>query len=367
MAPLAISPAIAEIAKSYPDVNVSMVQSLVTLPGFSVMIVSFLSSFLARRICKKYLASIGSLIVACSGIAGFLWHSSIEILLVWAVLLGIGVGLFISTNSSMIAEFFTEEIRAKIVGRQSLFATLGGVFFTLAGGILCRCGWHYNYLVLVIGIGGFVCGIKWLPKEKLEETVIKVRISREIWFYLLYIFGFIFLYNNIPTNLSFYVVEQHLGTSELSGSILAVFLMGGVLGGALFDRLQKKLEDQILIAAGILLAVGGIGVYLTRYLPMLILILLLSGMSINFVMSQLIFQISRREKRENIPFSMAMLMAVNNLAQLVSPIMTQAAGIIMKNKGTGYRYLFLGIAAVILTARAIPRIYGKTERKVEDS
>lgn len=64
-----ISPAIASIAASYPDVAVSTVQLLVTLPSIAVCIVSILYGWLSVRINPRTLVVIGLSLFVIGGMA----------------------------------------------------------------------------------------------------------------------------------------------------------------------------------------------------------------------------------------------------------------------------------------------------------
>ena len=96
-----ISPAIASIAASYPDVAVSTVQLLVTLPSIAVCIVSILYGWLSVRINPRTLVVIGLSLFVIGGMAP-LFVTSFDGILACRVILGMGAGLTLPACDSII-------------------------------------------------------------------------------------------------------------------------------------------------------------------------------------------------------------------------------------------------------------------------
>ena len=87
-----VSPVLGQIQEHYPDVNISLVQMLITAPALLSMLVAVLSGWLVLKISKKKLLLFASLV---AGITGFLPYlsDSFGLLFFSRTFYGVGLGL----------------------------------------------------------------------------------------------------------------------------------------------------------------------------------------------------------------------------------------------------------------------------------
>lgn len=107
-----VSPILGQISGHYPDVDVSLVQMLITAPALLSILVSILSGFLVVKISVKKLLLIGAVI---SGVTGFL-ADNFWLLFVSRTVYGIGLGIATTMNVAVVAEFFEGNERAQVMG-----------------------------------------------------------------------------------------------------------------------------------------------------------------------------------------------------------------------------------------------------------
>ena len=130
-----VSPVLGQIQEHYPDVNISLVQMLITAPALLSMIVAVLSGWLVLKISKKKLLLFASLV---AGITGFLPYlsDSFGLLFFSRTFYGVGLGLATALNTAVVAEFFEGDERVSVMGIQAASVGAGMVVVTTVGGML---------------------------------------------------------------------------------------------------------------------------------------------------------------------------------------------------------------------------------------
>ncbi len=75
----AISSALPEMAKSFPNISVSQIDMIATIQQFSVMITLLLSGFISKKLGIKRTITIGLILTGVAGVFPFFSHSFILI------------------------------------------------------------------------------------------------------------------------------------------------------------------------------------------------------------------------------------------------------------------------------------------------
>lgn len=291
MGAMGIAPSLASIAADFPGTPITTIMNIMNFPGIAMIIVALITPSLIKVVPKKILCNIGVLCYAAIGPLGYLFNSSVVLLYMWAGLLGIGFGLLMPTSNGLIADFYAEEERGGIMGMQTMFTNLGGIYLTYVGGMLAAISWHMNYLAYCIGFIPFVLGCLVIPKENMEKTREEINkqktpMNPKVFMYGIFIFIFIATYGVFNNNMSFLIESRGIGDAATSGTVTALFLVGGVLGGIIFGPLNKKLNDYMYCVGFGFLTAGYLIVYAASSLPVLFIGAVISGMSISQCMPQ---------------------------------------------------------------------------------
>ncbi|MCD8151535.1 MAG: MFS transporter [Clostridiales bacterium] len=353
MSALAVSAALSDISAQFPNVPTTTIQMIMSLPSLIMCVSTLISGQLARVMQKKYIIAIATAIVAASGVAGLLFHGSIGVLLMWAIILGFGIGLFMPQNSSIIALNFDDEKRGIISGRQVTAATVGGMALSALAGVLCSGQWYYVYFVYLLAIPGLICSLCFLPADRTEtvqqkQQAQKGHVSGRSWIYIAAIFLFICVYNIIPNNLTMYITEKGIGNSTVAGLLTSVFLLGGAVAGIVYGGIGKYLQDKIIPVAFFLVIAGSLTLFLTNSLPLVFIGVFVAGTSVSFVMSQCVCRLAVVERPENMTLAMAFLMAANSLAQSIAPVFTKLSAIVFRTEDVVHRFLLIAVLGAIL-------------------
>ncbi|WP_062049444.1 MFS transporter [Bacillus sp. JCM 19034] len=90
---------------------------------------------------------------------------TIELLLFFRAILGIGVGLMMPLSTSLVADFFDGQERTATMGQVSAVNNLGGVVLFLLSGVLASVTWRAAFSVYVLVIVSMVIIYFFLPKN----------------------------------------------------------------------------------------------------------------------------------------------------------------------------------------------------------
>lgn len=133
-----VSPVLGQIQEHYVNVDVSLIQMLITAPALMSMIVAILSGWLVIKISKKKLLIFGSLVAGVTGFLPFL-SDSFGLLFFSRTFYGVGLGLATALNTAVVAEFFEGDERVSVMGIQAASVGAGMVVVTTVGGMLQKC------------------------------------------------------------------------------------------------------------------------------------------------------------------------------------------------------------------------------------
>ncbi len=253
----ALSPALGKIAQAFPELSVSAVQLLCTIPSLVGFPLILLSGRLARVFTKKQILSVSLGLMLAGGLLPLLAGGGYPLLVIASVLYGVGFGGISPMTTALIHEHCPPERQAGMMGLQSAAIGIGGVFFSYLGGILANVGWRYSYLAFLL-LAPVLLLTLCLPKGSVARRE-KGRgglMSPGFAYYLghgllLNCFIGVFL-----TNISMLVQETGLGGAETAGSLTALYSVAGIVGGLAAGRLIGRLGRYMLGAITMVCALG---------------------------------------------------------------------------------------------------------------
>ncbi|MCM8774063.1 MAG: MFS transporter [Candidatus Omnitrophica bacterium] len=210
MASAAISPALAKIKQAFPNVDITTIKLVLTLPSLFIIPSSLLSGWLVKRIKKKTVLLIGLVIYSLAGIGGGFANTIGQILFMRAIF-GIGVGLIIPLSTSIIADFFEQEERTKMMGYSGSVSHFGGVIFLLISGWLAVMSWRYAFYVYGFSVLTLLMVIFWLPEPAVKKLVRQGVRDKLPWgVYTCAILGSLMMiaFYAAPTNLAMFIESE---------------------------------------------------------------------------------------------------------------------------------------------------------------
>ncbi|QWT17160.1 MFS transporter [Collinsella sp. zg1085] len=241
-------PILAQIAASFPDENIALVQMVIgVIPLFMALSAMLVSSLLAQHISKKITTIAGHCLLTVAGLSVYYFlHSSLVELLVGSALIGVGIGALQNSSDALIADYFEGKQRGFVMGIYSTFVALGGVLWVGLSGFLGAESWTQSYMAFYAMIPFIIIEIICLPKGELEpqrQVNVFANMPREVRIITLVSFVFILVFQLFSSNVSLIIASRGLGgVAEAAAATQVVSLAGipaGLVVGSLFSRFKN--------------------------------------------------------------------------------------------------------------------------------
>ncbi|WP_434352272.1 MFS transporter [Trichococcus flocculiformis] len=344
MSALVITSAFGAIMASFPDEPISKIQMIGTIPGLGSMLITLFVGVLAMRVPKKILALIGILCVALGGLLPLAFHTTVNALLVCALIMGIGLGFIGTINPMLISMYFEGEERGSLMGIGTAINSIGLMVMMIVGSTLGAQNWENTYLVFLLALLIFFIVMLFLPLDKVETkpdhtahsqgpqakpsllAVIKDINKYVLWVSLL-AFAVSFLYTIYPSNLSLIVAEKNFGGTAITGLVNALGTIGGLIAGFTISRINRVLKDKSIATGFILLALSYLLVCYAQNFVMMVLGAGISGIAMAMIYSTIPFYVSIIAKPFQIAIAMAIFQFLNGLGGIISPIVLAGLGV----------------------------------------
>lgn len=344
MSALVITSAFGAIMASFPDEPISKIQMIGTIPGLGSMLITLFVGVLAMRIPKKILALIGILCVALGGLLPLAFHTTVNALLVCALIMGIGLGFIGTINPMLISMYFEGEERGSLMGIGTAINSIGLMVMMIVGSTLGAQNWENTYLVFLLALLIFFVIMLFLPLDKVETksdhavhaqgpqakpsllAVIKDINKYVLWVSLL-AFAVSFLYTIYPSNLSLIVAEKNFGGTAITGLVNALGTIGGLIAGFTISRINRVLKDKSIATGFILLSLSYLLVCYAQNFVMMVLGAGLSGIAMAMIYSTIPFYVSIIAKPFQIAIAMSIFQFLNGLGGIISPIVLAGLGV----------------------------------------
>ena len=243
-----------------------------TLPCLGSCITALIAGLLAgNKIRYRTFFIFSCVLWTVGGLMPIFFHSSFNQVLLGRFIFGLGTGFGLGSNAYIVA-FYPPEKKGIMLGLALAMNNGGGVLVQVLGGWLGEFNWVYPfYLYLFCPVVLVFVALFLKEPERTEETVqtddaAKRSVSGRALLFLLVtiIDGIMFTPMNAGT--SIVVADWSLGGSFVSGIILAVLTIGGVLAGYVMNLARRLGRFEVsfmllLISAGYLCSLRGRSVF----------------------------------------------------------------------------------------------------------
>ena len=227
------APVLKSIQEAFPNVNTSLVQMLVSGPGFLAMVVALVSGILVTRISKKKLLLFAAAFSLLTGFLPFL-KESFGLLFACRLLYGIPLGLCMSLNGAVVADFFEGKERVQVMGIQAASIGAGMMIVNMGAGALGKLDYRMSFWISLIALLSLILLIIFLPETGRVVTDRENRISLTKDVYIMGVIGFFFMLflMTFTTNISMHIGGKYEGDSGFAGVVSAVFSLIQILAGS---------------------------------------------------------------------------------------------------------------------------------------
>lgn len=359
MAPTAV---LADIAKSFPLANPSIVQMVITMPSLVSIVVGMVVGRLTRWFYKRHLLLLAMVIFVIVGPLPFFVRGSLAVILLSAALLGLGLGILGTCVPALICDCFEGKTRTFLMGVQAAFISGGSTVFTLLGGQLGKQNWANCFLVYFLVVPVFIVAFFTLPKGQLEKPAPQAKgekrtrwITKALVYYAAVGFLFHSLILVFSSNISMLVEDKGLGGAGESSIIAMLFTLIGVPVGFMVHLVIRKFGQKVLPLTTAAAFVGMLLCFVGNQLWTLWLGAVFCGAAMQqFVPSGNLFS-AESATPSNRSLSIATFQSTSNLGVAISPLLM---GALIPGGNVAFRYLAAAAAFAVLgifTALAHPK------------
>ena len=321
-----VSPVLGQIEEHFPQASRSAVQLLVTMPGLLALIFALASGWLVTRISKKKL------------------------------LLAAALGLAMSLNTAVIADFFEGEERVAAMGIQAASVGAGMMLVMYLSGLLGASRFTGAYWINIIGFLALAVLILCLPDTGRAEVQTGQRLHVGGHVFVMALFGaleFCFLIT-FTTQIAMHLSGIHAGDSKTAGLLTALFSGIQIVAGMLLTRVTRITGKYTLTAALVSLALGGLLVaFFPGSQPLLILGALFFGFSQGIFIPTGMVESANAVAPEATALSAAVFSCGLCAGSLLSPVLLNPlAGLLFSADTTANVYLLAASGAALSAVAA---------------
>ncbi len=327
MAGAAVSPVLADINLHFSEAGPQIVRMVLTLPALMIVPFSFLTGILAKKYSKKYLAIIGLTGYLIGGLGGGL-ADSIGIILLYRAMLGGSVGILSPLANSLIADYFFNAERTKMMGYSAAANNLGGGLATLTAGLLATYHWRYAFSIYGIAFISLLLVLFFLPKQSdgdkelaaNYEKALATKSKEGLLKWALFTFLMIIIFFSIPTHLDFFIFAEGLGTSATTGWLMGLLTAVSFATGIVFQRLAAILKDKTSLAAFLLFLLGFTILSISSNLILIGAAILITGLSMGILIPLIMDSVTKEVRARDTIFALAVINFSLYLGQFISPL-----------------------------------------------
>lgn len=329
---VAVAPAsnanIPAMKEAFPQIPLSMVEMITTIPSLFLMISVLTSGFIAKKMGYKQTIMLGLGIVAISGIIP-VFIGNFYLVLFSRAALGFGIGLFNSLLIGLISYFFDGNERTTLIGYHEALGGLGGMLITYIAGQLMHVNWQAPFISYAIAIPVFFIFWKVIPKVKTEDILHKntkqvvVNDGKEGNFSIVFVFMILIVIGatlnmTMGIKVSSLIFEQGYGSASDASTVIMLLSLGVMISGFLFGKMYKLFKNYIMSVGFTItaLAMFIIGISNTSWMTVL------GGFLVGFgfrVMMPCLTNIVNSSHLKNPTLATSLLLVAYNLGSAFAP------------------------------------------------
>ncbi|WP_264454722.1 MFS transporter [Paenibacillus polymyxa] len=354
----AISAVIPMMLNQLSGVSSSLIESVVTIPSFSMMLFVLLSGPISSRLGKKNTVLLGLLLVVIGGILPMI-TTNITWILALRLVLGAGLGMFNSLAVSLISDFFEGDERAQLVGFQSAVQGLGSSLATFVAGQLALIDWQFAFLCYGITIPIALLFFLIIPEPErgeptVEDSTEKGHKSGGISIPVLGLGAALFLFMTfimiVYTKTGIMIAEKSMPNAGFLGTALTLFSLSTMIAGFLFGRIYKWFRNYAPFISSLLTATGFVLLWFAQNVTMVTVAMLIIGFSFALFIPYIFTILTKIVPKGSETLSISIAMVGSNLGAFASPYVIKLVGVLSGNETASFSFL---VSAIVFTIAAL--------------
>jgi MFS family permease len=316
------TPALAAIAKAFPDASPRLIKMIITIPALLIMPSTLICGALTRVMGKKKLLIIGMLFFAIGGLMPAFYGGIIFILCMRGVF-GIGTGFLMPVSQALIADYFEGNDRDTYMGYSSSNAAIWGIVFTLLGGFLCDVYWRctfYAYLLVVPVLLFVLAKMPEPAKQQEAERSKSIGLTGTAWSWIVVYFAYNIIIFCFISDMAFVISSDNIGNAGTAGVAMTFSSVGGIVAGLILGWVTKSFQNYAFVLALAFLTAGSVLLVLAHTVTMFDIACGIWGLGFGIFNSLIILQIMGSVAKSAMAIALAILMSAMGIGQFLSPI-----------------------------------------------
>ncbi|MGD2158574.1 MAG: MFS transporter [Anaerolineales bacterium] len=310
-----LAPTLPAIRSNFSDLaNVDYLTRLVlTLPAFFIAVNAPLAGYIVDRFGRTRVLVSSLVLAGLAGGSGYI-APTLTTLLVGRGLVGIAVAGIMTSATTLIADYYAGEQRAKLLGLQTGFLGIGGTIFITLTGFLADLNWRAPFLIHLVALAVLPLVLVFLyeprrefrcadnpptvgepgtcagesiqmesgtPVTTSEDEPAPVRLIAFIYAVILLVEIVFYI---IPLQLPFYLQELTGATAAQSGMAISIFALSFALASIFLGKTMARRDHiTVLMLSFILIGLGFSMISLAGESPVLYLGLATAGSGVGIL------------------------------------------------------------------------------------
>lgn len=348
--------AMSAVSQAFPKATDVQVQLAFSVSGIAVLISSLFTDKIYEKFKRRNCVIFGLALLIVIALLANVINNSLICVYGYSLLLGIALSLYIPAITSVIIDCFDGEEKAKLIGQQSAFCSIGGIISSLVGGWLAVNYWYRAYLLLLMCLPALVLAILYFPKdvekenkEVVKENKPKAKFDRNIIYYSLITLAFLVIYGACNNNLSLFVAQEGFGNTVITGMLGSIGMLGGVVGGTIFGKYISKYGDKVTPVIFMLLAAMFLVLYSTHSIIVLAIVVFSVGVLQCIMMPRSMLSLSEKIEPSQTVLASSLICAVMpNLSGVITPLIVTNLSTVLFGGSIRGRFMIAAIMALIM-------------------
>ena len=243
---LLVSPIVHTLATQFPDVPMTTIRSITTIPSMmSFLCGLFLSSLIGKKLPYRTTILAGMTLCLIGGTLPAFWNSSFTCIIIARVIYGLGFAVFAMRNAIITKAFgFAES--AKWTGYGYFIGQAASVVFQLISGRLGDINWRYCFMLHGFIILSFTVVFLLFKEPQADSAAVETKklsggaIDPRIFIYFaMTLMGTLCLYPYL-SSISAFIAQRNLGAATQAGFVTSAYTVGGAIYGVNYGRVSKR-------------------------------------------------------------------------------------------------------------------------------
>lgn len=365
-----ISPALSVFQSEFPEVELTAMQSLITLPALVSILFFFLGGALSRTVSTRKMLLTGVTILSVGGLLPTILHNFTAILICRGIM-GMGLGLTNPFVQSLVSDNFEDDGITFMFGVQAAATSAGNMIGCYTSGWLANISYNASFLCYLLGPVALLATVFCVPKvskhpaERDKSALQDYRdIPASLWLRYLYILCIGIAYFAYFNNTSLLLDAKGLGGTSAAGFTTALSSIIGIVSGLIMPGLSKKLKKLMLPCMTLAMAVGLMSELMAASLLMVHIGSFCIGFSYSVIMPYIVASLTREYPALNHTVTSALFVASGAIGASISSYVLEFLSEFFGLEGAaGQVGIGAGMAVILTVCVAVYQMFeGKKEK-----